>query len=83
MSEGNTQVLGYLDYKNKLRTMEWEERLWRLRLDGSLPDHRAEDDRRRYHGLMARLEQARAVAEKLSGRRGYPPGFWNSSSARN
>ena len=69
MREGNSKVLGYLDYKNKQRTLEWEERLWRLRLDGGLPDHRADEDRRRYCGLMARLEQARTLAEELHGRR--------------
>jgi hypothetical protein len=69
MSEGNNKVLGYLDYKNKQRTLEWEERLWRLRLGGSLPDHRGEEDRRRYSGLMARLEQARTLAGELRGRR--------------
>jgi hypothetical protein len=70
MSEGQPHVLDYLDYKNKLRTLEWEERVWRLHLSGGLPDPRADEDRRRYCGLMARLQQARTLAEELHSRRG-------------
>lgn len=69
MSEGNAKVLDYLDYKNKLRTMEWEERLWKLRLNGALPDPRGEKDRERYSDLQARLQQARSLVGELRGRR--------------
>lgn len=69
MSEGNPVVLDYLDYKNKLRTQAWEERLWKLRSIGDLPDPRDEEDRRRYARLLARLEQARGLAGELRGHR--------------
>jgi hypothetical protein len=76
MIEGNAKVLDYIDYKNKLRTREWEERLWKLRLNGNLPDPRAEQDRARYSDLQARLERARSLVGQLrGGRRSIRPEF--------
>jgi hypothetical protein len=69
MREGTPLVLDYLEYKNKLRTQAWEERLWKLRGVGELPDPRDDEDRRRYARLLARLEQARSLAGELRGQR--------------
>lgn len=69
MSEGFSRVLDYLGYKNKVRTQEWEERLWRQHLNGSPEDVRAEEERRRYVELQARARELRALAERLHKRR--------------
>jgi hypothetical protein len=84
MSEGMGQVLDYLGYKNKIRTLEWEERLWRLHLNGNPPDFRAEQDRERYFGLLARLEEARALAQRLHRRRtAHAPRFAPATGTSN
>jgi hypothetical protein len=69
MSEGIGQVLDYLGYKNKISTLEWEERLWRQHLNGTPRDIRAAEERQRYLDLRARLNEARSVAERLHRRR--------------
>lgn len=69
MSENLARVLDYLGYKNKVRTREWEERLWRQHLDGSPEDARAEEERRRYLELQSRASQLRSLAERLHRRR--------------
>lgn len=84
MSEGTGRVLDYFGYKNKLRTLEWEERLWQLHLNGNPPDFRAEQDQERYFGLLARLEEARALAERLHRRRtAHAPQFASGTGAHN
>jgi hypothetical protein len=69
MSERNARVLDYLGYKNKIRTREWEERLWQQHLDGSPEDIRAEEERQRYLELQARANQVRPLAQRLHQRR--------------
>jgi hypothetical protein len=69
MDETNVLVLDYLDYKNKLRTAEWEERLWQQHLNGAPEDFRADQDRERYGALLSRLEKSRLLASKLHTRR--------------
>jgi hypothetical protein len=69
MSEGHARVLDYLGYKNKIRTREWEERLWRQHLNGSPEDIRAEEERQRYLDLQARAAEVRSLAERLHQRR--------------
>lgn len=66
---GSSQVLGYLDYQNKLRTAAWEERLWQQHLNGAPADFRAEPDRQRYCDLLGRVEASRTLAQKLYTRR--------------
>ncbi|MBM3465649.1 MAG: hypothetical protein FJX76_26460 [Armatimonadetes bacterium] len=63
------QVLDYMEYKNKLKTAEWEERLWQQHLRGAPTDFRHETEVRKYGELLDRLEKARAVASKLHSRR--------------
>ena len=69
MNEVASQVLDYLGYKNKIRTAEWEERLWRQHLNGAPEDFRADEDRQRYFNLLSRLEKSRSIANKLHTRR--------------
>jgi hypothetical protein len=69
MSEGQARVLDYLGYKNKIRTRQWEERLWRQHLEGSPEDVRAVEEQQRYLALLARADQVRALAERLHQRR--------------
>ena len=69
MNEVASRVLDYLSYKNKIKTAEWEERLWRQHLNGAPEDFRGDEDRQRYFDLLSRLEQSRALASKLHKRR--------------
>ncbi|MBW7930083.1 MAG: hypothetical protein H3C57_02100 [Gammaproteobacteria bacterium] len=64
-----SQVLSYLDYKNKVRAAAWEERLWQQHLKGEPADFRADEDRRRYGELLDRIEQSRQLAVRLHARR--------------
>lgn len=65
MNEVASRVLDYLSYKNKVRTAEWEERLWQQHLNGAPEDFRANEDRQRYFDLLARLDKSRSLASKL------------------
>jgi hypothetical protein len=69
MNEVASRVLDYLSYKNKVRTAEWEERLWQQHLNGAPEDFRADEDRQRYFDLLSRLEKSRSLASKLHTRR--------------
>ncbi len=69
MNEVTGRVLDYLGYKNKVRTAEWEERLWRQHLNGACEDFRADADRQRYFDLLDRVEKSRPLASKLHTRR--------------
>ncbi|MCC7329956.1 MAG: hypothetical protein IT484_07350 [Gammaproteobacteria bacterium] len=69
MNEAPSQVLGYLDYKNKTRTAAWAERLWQQHLKGTPTDLRADEDRQRYLDLLDRIEQSRPLAHRLHARR--------------
>jgi hypothetical protein len=69
MNEAPSRVLNYLDYKNKTKTAEWEERLWQQHLNGAPTDFRADEDRQRYLDLLNRVEQSRSLARKLHTRR--------------
>ena len=70
MNKGNNgHLLDYLGYKNKLRTMAWEERLWRQHMEGDPPDVRDETERRRYGALLARVSELRETAMRLHRRR--------------
>lgn len=69
MNEVSGQVLDYLGYKNKMKTAEWEERLWRQHLEGAPRDFRPDEDRERYIGLLERAERSRQLARKLHLRR--------------
>jgi len=69
MDRTPSQVLSYLDYKNKVRTAAWEERLWQHHLRGEPADFRADEDRRRYGELLGRIEQSRQLAVRLHARR--------------
>jgi hypothetical protein len=69
MNDVTGRVMDYLGYKNKQKTAEWEERLWRQHLEGSPQDFRADADRRRWGELVDRVEQSRQLARKLHGRR--------------
>lgn len=79
MNEVAGRVLDYLDYKNKLKAAEWEERLWQQHLKGTPQDIRAERDRERYVQLLERVEVMRIVARKLHLRRtAHAPQFADS-----
>lgn len=69
MNEVAGRVLDYLGYKNKIRTAEWEEKLWRQHLRGAPEDFRAQEDRERYGALLTRLEKSRSLASQLHTRR--------------
>lgn len=69
MNEVASRVLDYLDYKNKVKTAEWEERLWQQHLRGAPQDFRADEDRQRYFDLLNRAEKSRQLAQKLHTRR--------------
>ena len=69
MNEVTSRVLDYLDYKNKIRTAEWEERLWQQHLNGTPQDFRVDADRQRYFDLLDRVEKSRLLAQKLHTRR--------------
>jgi hypothetical protein len=81
MDEVTGRVLDYLGYKNKIRTAEWAERLWRQHLDGAPADFRAEQDRERYGKLLSRLEKSRPLASKLHTRRVVHTPKWEQLSA--
>jgi hypothetical protein len=65
MNDVASRVLSYLDYKNKAKTAEWEERLWQQHLNGAPRDFRADADRQRYFSLLDRVEKSRQLARKL------------------
>ena len=69
MNEVTCRVFNYLDYKNKIKTAEWEERLWQQHLRGAPQDFRADEDRQRYFDLLHRVEKSRPLAQKLHNRR--------------
>jgi hypothetical protein len=77
MSQGNNgHLLDYIGYKNKLRTLQWEERLWRQHLEGTPRDIRQDEERQRYGTLQSRAVELRALAERLYRRRlGHQPQF--------
>jgi hypothetical protein len=82
MNEVAGRVLDYLDYKNKLKTAEWEERLWRQHLEGAPQDFRVDADRRRYVDLLDRMEKSRILAQRLHMRRtAHAPPFAHFSAA--
>lgn len=84
MNEVTGQVLDYLEYRNKTKAAEWEERLWRVHLGGAPQDWRPNEDRERYFGLLERMEQARQLAQKLHLRRTtHAPRFTRFSDASN
>ena len=67
------RVLDYLGYKNKIRTAQWAERLWRQHLDGTPRDFREAADRERYGDLLRRIERSRQLARNLHQHRRQPP----------
>jgi hypothetical protein len=69
MNQAPSRVLDYLDYKNKVKTAEWEERLWQQHLRGAPQDFRADEDRQRYGSLLDRVEKSRQLAQNLHTRR--------------
>lgn len=69
MNHLSRQVLDYLGYKNKMKTVEWEERLWLRHLGETPCDVRRDEDRQRYFGLLERIEQSRQLAQRLHLRR--------------
>lgn len=82
MNEVASRVLDYLDYKNKVKTAEWEERLWQLHLQGAPQDFRADEDRQRYFDLLNRVEKSRQLAQKLHTRRtAHAPRFAELSAS--
>jgi hypothetical protein len=82
MNEIAGRVLDYLDYKNKLKTAEWEERLWRQHLDGAPQDFRVDADRQRYVDLLDRVEKTRILARRLHTRRtAHTPRFASFAAA--
>jgi hypothetical protein len=82
MNDVAGQVLDYLDYKNKLKTAEWAERLWQQHLNGTPQDIRDAAERQRYVELLDRVEQSRAEARKLHLRRArHQPRFTALSAA--
>ena len=81
MNDVSGRVLDYLGYKNKVRTAEWEERLWQQHLNGAPEDFRAAKDRDRYGELLSRLEESRSIASKLHTRRAaHAPQFGGFSA---
>lgn len=82
MNEIPGRVLDYLGYKNKIRTAEWAERIWRQHLEGAFQDIRAEADRDRYGNLVARIERSRQLARSLHLRRNaHAPRFGHAPTA--
>ena len=69
MNDVTSLVLDYLDYKNKAKTAEWEERLWQQHLRGAPQDFRTDEDRQRYGRLLDRVEKSRELAQNLHTRR--------------